>query len=363
MSLQNLTVPILDAQFKSLNVEGAVKFGSLEVQNFVQLDIADGGEEVINCPIQNGQREAQDYLVVAPWSATEAYPQGSIVSNGGSNWYKQSAGLSTVGVAPVAGVDWSQKSAGSSYSASTITKDTLNCPLSGPQLYFNSNPQGVGLQSGWLDVAPVVGPPAIPAYSEHNLIINRSLSINAPAPVAATAGFDAVLNLEATSLAAGNPSTTFTFYNGVGNPGGGAPANQLSLYGYPSGGGVVLLATTTPAVDIAGPPAVPYGSSLANPALFQLTAPQQSGRVNIPTGQANAVLAIAGSTSQTIIFTQVLGVADAVGSTTQVAPLVADGTLTSVIPDTRVAGTITLTGNANATNANGVIVEWFIVHF
>ena len=357
MSLQSLSVPILDAQFKTLNVESNANFGTSII-----LNAPDGAQEIMNFTQANGYHQAQDYQDVGTWNAQTAYPQGSWVSYSGSNWYKTSAGLSTVGVAPVAGPDWSNKVAGSAYAATTIEKDTLNLLAGGPQLAMNNNPQGVGLSSVWNDYpASVLPNPVYPAGSAHTLSVNGQLQINAPAPTSAQHGTDAVLSLSSTSLSAGNPESTFTFYNGVGNPGGGAPPNALTLYGYPGGGGLAALLTTTPCVDLAGPPVVNWGASGDNPALLQFISNQQSGRVNIASGASTSAITCAGIGNGSIVFAQVLGEASAVGATSQISPAEFDATLTNVIADTSVAGTITLRGNGNATSANGVVVEYFIV--
>jgi len=268
----------------NLTVTGDLKSKDVIVNNFVQINNAsDGSSEVINYLNQNGADQAQDYLVRATWNATTAYPQGSwVVDATGNSWVKVSAGSSTPGTAP-APTDWALKANGTSLSASTITKDALAVAGGGPVLYLNSNPQGVGVQSKWNDNGGNSGAvPPIPPFSSHSTQVTDALTVYGNNVIEPTSlGKDCVLSLSVQSIVPGNPRTSYTFYNGAGNPGGGAPPNCLSLYAYGNIGSVSQLLNSTPMIDYTGDN---YGSSFTNPALLNFVGPQQSGRVSLPAG-------------------------------------------------------------------------------
>lgn len=131
------------------------------------------------------------------------------------------------------------------------------------------------------------------------------VSITGGPIVSPVLGRDAKIAMAATSLSVGNPTSSFEQYVGAGNPGGGAPANAFSLYGY-SVAGVAQLLVSTPAVDV---PGTPFGTGVAAPAVLQLTAAQQSGQAVVLLGGQTVVVPLPAITGNAKVLAVVAGLA------------------------------------------------------
>lgn len=330
----------------------------------LQITNREGNTRVVAGGVFGGATNMSDYLRVATWSPNIAYNQGSWVfyqppaPAAASYWIRTAATASVVGVPPSA-PDWTQQTTGFPNAIGVFTEMGTQLGATGNTTSFQGDGKlaapGCGTSTLVLsDYEALQGGVATTLGAS---TFHSKLTISAPTgPIAGSApptGVDATLSFGASSVA-GVPAL-YEIYNGAGNPGGGAPANCLSLFGYANPGGLAAYFITTPCAGATFP-------SATAPAILQLTAPQQTGRVNIANAaSASAAIPMTGLTTGAVVIANVLGEASAVGSTTQVSPAAFDATLTSVIADVSVAGQITLRGNGVAAAANGVVVEWFIV--
>ena len=320
----------------------------------------EGNERVFSAGVFGGATNMTDRIEPATWSASIAYTQGSWVRVPGvppaadTYWVRSAAGLSVVGVPPSA-PDWQAQVGGypsngnnffniNSQIFPTSTDTTLQ--TDGKLSAAGVGSAGLLLSTNFVNGAALV-PPQPVSWSQGGATINKSLAIEAPGVIAGTApalSNDASLSLH--SISTTGVGTRWDFYGGVGNPGGGAPANSLSLYGYPDAGGLALLFNTTPATTNA------YGTA-AEPAIFQLSAPQQSGSTTIASGGTSAAaIPIAGLTATSIVMATNCGVVGT-GAVDAASAAIAD---TSSSP-----GNLILRTNAAVVAAAGITLKWFIV--